>query len=278
MKLIEINALAKINLGLNVVAKREDGYHNLETFFYPLFDLYDKIHISKSDSFSFKCNNKLINDDKNNLIIKPIKTLENLLQTRFNIDIYCEKNIPLGAGLGGGSSDAAAMIISLNDMFGLQLSKEEMIKIALEIGSDVPFFIKAKPSYATGRGEKLEIIDFYLNYPILLINPGVHVSTKDAFSDINPQKPEFDIRTLFTTDKPNFEYWRIYLKNDFENTVFNKFPILKDIKEKLYSYGAEFALMSGSGATVYGIFKDVKSAEFALDQFPDSYFKFLNLP
>ncbi|HPN39212.1 MAG TPA: 4-(cytidine 5'-diphospho)-2-C-methyl-D-erythritol kinase [Melioribacteraceae bacterium] len=278
MKYIEINAVAKINLGLNVVSKRDDGYHNLETVFYPLFDLHDKVFIKKSDKFSFFCENDEINRNNNNLFLTPINKLEILFKRKFNVEINCLKNIPIGAGLGGGSSDAASIIISLNDMFGLGLGTEEMIKLALEIGSDVPFFIKAKPSYATGRGEILEQLHFYLNYPILLINPNIHVSTKEAFSNINPQKSEFDIRTLFLKDEPDFLQWRQYLKNDFEKTVFKQFPLLKNIKEELYKYGAEFSLMSGSGATVYGIFKDISTAEKAKNNFPNSFFKFLNLP
>jgi 4-diphosphocytidyl-2-C-methyl-D-erythritol kinase len=278
MKSIEINAVAKINLGLNVVSKRDDGFHNLETVFYPLFDLHDKIYIKKSDKFNFFCDNYEINNDGNNLLIKPLRKLEMIFKKSFLVDISCKKEIPLGAGLGGGSSDAAAIIISLNDMFSLGLNTEQMIKIAAEIGSDVPFFIKAKPSYATGRGEILEMLDFYLNYPILLINPHIHVSTKDAFSNIVPLKPEINIKELFNSEKPNFENWKKYLKNDFEVTVFNKYPVLETIKKQLYLEGANFALMSGSGATVYGIFESVKQAKKAMDSFPNNYFRFLNLP
>ncbi len=278
MKSIEINALAKINLGLNVVSKRVDGYHNLETVFYPIYDLYDKIYIKKSETFSFYCDNNDINNDKNNLVITPLKKMEKLLDKTFNLNIICEKKIPLGAGLGGGSSDAAAIIISLNDMFSLGLTTEEMIKIAFEIGSDVPFFIKAKPSFATGRGETLERLDFLINYPILLINPTIHVSTKDAFANIIPKESYFNIKDLFLQSAPDFSDWRKYLKNDFEVTVFKKYPILGAIKEELYKAGAEFALMSGSGSTIYGIFNNINEAKKAMNLFPDNYFKFLSLP
>lgn len=278
MKYIEINACAKINLGLNIVSKREDGYHNLETVFYPIRDLHDKIYIKKSDGFSFSCDNKMIENDENNLLISPIKKLESVLKQKFNVEIECKKHIPIGAGLGGGSSDAAAVIVSLNDMFQLNLSTEQMQKLALEIGSDVPFFIKAKPSYATGRGEILEILDFYLNYPILLINPGIHISTKEAFANIRPQPSNFCIKDLFKSDNTDFEKWKQLLKNDFETSIFAKYPLLAKIKETLYQCGALFSAMSGSGSTIYGIFKDIDSALLAKESFPKEYFIFLNLP
>ncbi len=278
MKYIEINACAKINLGLNIVSKREDGYHNLETVFYPIRDLHDKIYIKLSDKFSFSCDNKIIESEENNLLVSPVKKLENIAKQKFNVEIECKKQIPIGAGLGGGSSDAAAVIVSLNDMFKLNLTTEQMQKVALEIGSDVPFFIKAKPSYATGRGEILELLNFYLDYPILLINPGIHISTKEAFANVIPKTSDFCLKDLFKSDNIDFEKWRQFLKNDFETSVFAKYPLLAYIKKSLYQHGALFSAMSGSGSTIYAIFSDVNSALKAKENFPKEYFIFLNLP
>ncbi len=278
MNYIEIKAPAKINLGLNIISRRPDGYHNLETIFYPIVDLYDVIKITKAKSFSFRCNVKEIDLDFNNLIIKAKNRLEKYSGKKINVDIYCEKNIPIGAGLGGGSSDAAATLISLNEMFNLSISYDEMLKIALELGSDVPFFIKSKPSYAGGRGEELEQINLEIKHPILLINPRIHVSTKEAFSNIVPIKSKNKLVDSFSSEQLDFDILNTKVKNDFEYTVFTKYPVLKEIKEKLYSVGAKFVLMSGSGSTIYAIFSNINQARMVYNSFPPEYFKFISLP
>ena len=145
MKFIEIKAPAKINIGLNIISKRSDGYHNLETIFYPLYDLCDIIQIKKSNEFKFACDEKSLSCDDSNLIVRTVELLEEHTKQKFDVDIYLQKNIPMGAGLGGGSSDAAATLISLNEMFSLGLDQQTMLDLALELGSDVPFFLKAKP-------------------------------------------------------------------------------------------------------------------------------------
>jgi len=278
MNYIEIKAPAKINLGLNIISRRPDGYHNLETIFYPIFDLFDVIKITKAKSFSFRCNIKEIDLDSNNLIIKAKNKLEKYSGKKINVDIYCEKNIPIGAGLGGGSSDAAATLISLNEMFGLNIQYNEMLKIALELGSDVPFFIKSKPSYAGGRGEELEQIDLSINYPILLINPHIHVSTKEAFANITPLKSKHKLVDSFVSEQLNFDMLNAKVKNDFEYSIFSKYPLLQEIKERLYEVGAKFVLMSGSGSTIYAIFSNLNQARMVYNSFPSEYFKFISLP
>lgn len=278
MNYIEIKAPAKINLGLNIISRRPDGYHNLETIFYPIFDLFDVIKITKAKSFSFRCNIKEIDLDSNNLIIKAKNKLEKYSGKKINVDIYCEKNIPIGAGLGGGSSDAAATLISLNEMFGLNIQYNEMLKIALELGSDVPFFIKSKPSYAGGRGEELEQIDLSINYPILLINPHIHVSTKEAFANITPLKSKHKLVDSFVSEQLNFDMLNAKVKNDFEYSIFSKYPLLQEIKERLYEVGARFVLMSGSGSTIYAIFSNLNQARMVYNSFPSEYFKFISLP
>lgn len=277
MNYIEIKAPAKINMGLNIISRRPDGYHNLETIFYPIFDLFDVIKITKAKSFSFRCNIKEIDLDSNNLIIKAKNKLEKYSGKKINVDIYCEKNIPIGAGLGGGSSDAAATLISLNEMFGLNIQYNEMLKIALELGSDVPFFIKSKPSYAGGRGEELEQIDLSINYPILLINPHIHVSTKEAFANITPLKSKHKLVDSFVSEQLNFDMLNSKVKNDFEYSIFSKYPLLQEIKERLYEVGAKFVLMSGSGSTIYAIFSNLNQARMAYNSFPSEYFKFISL-
>lgn len=278
MNYIEIKAPAKINIGLNIISRRPDGYHNLETIFYPIVDLYDVIKITKAKLFSFRCNVKEIDLDTNNLIIKAKNKLEKFSGKKLNVEIYCEKNIPIGAGLGGGSSDAAATLISLNEMFNLNISEDEMVKIALELGSDVPFFIKSKPSYAGGRGEQLEQINLNIKHPILLINPRIHVSTKEAFANITPLKSKYKLVDSIVGEQLDFDILNSKVKNDFEYTVFARHTILQEIKEKLYKVGAKFVLMSGSGSTIYAIFGNLNQARMVYNSFPAEYFRFISLP
>ncbi len=278
MNHIEIKAPAKINIGLNITSRRPDGYHNIETIFYPIHDLFDVIKITKSKTSSFRCNVKEIDIDMNNLILAAKNKLEKYSGKKLNVDIYCEKNVPIGAGLGGGSSDAAATLISLNEMFELGIKYDEMLKIALELGSDVPFFVKAKPAYAGGRGEELEPINLSIEYPIILINPNIHVSTKEAFANVTPIKSKHKLTTAFTDSKIDFEYLKKHVKNDFEFSVFAKYPLLLEIKNKLNSLGAKFTIMSGSGSTIYAIFGNINQARMVYNSFPNNYFKFLSLP
>ncbi|PID63341.1 MAG: 4-(cytidine 5'-diphospho)-2-C-methyl-D-erythritol kinase [Ignavibacteriae bacterium] len=275
MKTLLLNAPAKINIGLNIVEKRLDGFHNLETFFHPIYDLHDKLSFEKSENFIFDSNNNLVKDE-DNLIVKAHTLIEKLVRRKLTVKINLEKNIPMGAGLGGGSSDAAAAIIGLNKIFDLKIPLKKLYELALELGSDVPFFITSKPAIGFSRGEVLTESDFYINLPILIINPGIHISTREAFSFIKPKKSNFDYN-LFTRDKSIIiEELKDSLKNDFEEYVFEKYPEIKNIKDKLYNCGALFSLMSGTGSTVYGIFSDVTLAKAAYNKFPKKYFKFIS--
>jgi len=277
MNRIEIKAPAKINIGLNIVSKRDDGYHNLETFFYPIHDLYDYIIFEKSDSFSFTSSIKEL-ENSENLIVKGIRLLEEVKKIKLNVSVRCEKNIPSGAGLGGGSSDAAAALISMNELFGLNIKYEEMISIALMLGSDVPFFLKSKPAIGKSRGEKLRHIPIDINKHILLINPGIHVSTKEAFASIKPETSNINYDECFKEENFALKNALKGIRNDFETVIFNKYPEIKEIKEILLSGGAFFALMSGSGSTVYGIFESEKDAERTSGLFPSRYFRFISRP
>ncbi len=268
MKRHIVKAPAKINIGLNIVSKRNDGFHNLETLFYPLHDLYDELIFEESNNFEF--NSDLSFD---NIIVKTVHLLETYTKRKINIKITLNKNIPIGAGLGGGSSDAAAVLTTINEIYNLGLTEQELKKLALEIGSDVPFFIKGKPAIGKSRGEQLTIINFQIDNLILLVNPGIHISTKEAFSGIVPKPSKFDYNNI---NNIPLKKYRENIINDFEKSIFMKHPEIEKIKNALYSSGAIFALMSGSGSTLYGIFDKIEDVRMAIELFPKSYFTFVS--
>jgi len=248
---------AKINLGLNVVEKRPDGYHNIETIFYPI-GLSDVLQVEVSETctdYSFSSSGILIDGDpEDNLIVKAYHLLRSGYQFP-PIDISLIKQIPFGAGLGGGSSDAAFMLKTLNEMFQLKITPGRLEKIAAKLGADCPVFIKNKPVFATGIGNIFTPIKLSLKgYFLLLVKPDIHVSTPVAYSMIEPQKPEISLSELIY--KPISE-WKNVIKNDFEKSVFASHPEIKSIKNQLYDAGALYASMSGSGSSVYGIFESI---------------------
>lgn len=253
----------KINLGLNIVAKRPDGYHDIETVFYPI-PLYDVLEIQKMhDDFPSEtdCDLKITGipihgEEQKNLVIRAYKLLAKEYRLpRLHIHLY--KNIPSQAGLGGGSADAAFMIRLLDEQFQLNMGNAEMERYASQLGADCAFFISAEPAFATGIGDKLIPADNArgnLNgYWIALVRPNVAVSTAEAYAGITPRRPEKCCRDI--VHQP-IETWRAELKNDFEEPIFNIHPILGEIKERLYAEGAVYAQMSGSGSTVFGIFQN----------------------
>jgi len=271
---IVIKSPAKINFGLNIVAKREDGFHNIETIFYPI-ELHDVITFEKAAEFSFTCNNKEIQTDENNLVIKALRLVEQLIKREIAVSITLEKNIQLGAGLGGGSSNAAHTLLSINELFELQINKETLNKFALQLGSDVPFFLHPVPSFATSRGEILSPIDFEITKPILLVNPGIHISTKWAYQNITPKTPKFQLSKLRSNADNEIASLNGKVVNDFENTAFAAHPQLAEIKKTMSEFKAEFVLMSGSGSTMFGIFPDNNSAQEAQLFFSKTYFTYL---
>ena len=243
----------KINLGLNVKFKRTDGFHELESVMYQL-PWCDILEIIKSDSFSFESSGLKINgNDDTNLCVKAYQLMKN----EFNISpvkIYLHKIIPMGAGLGGGSSDGAMTLKMLNELFELNLSSEKLKMFAVQLGSDCALFIDEFPQLAKGRGEVLSKSDVNLkNYFVQLINIGIHVSTKTAFENLilNEQTKTFENLSV-----KNIYDWKNTLINDFESSVFPLFPELEKIKNLLYQNKAIFASMTGSGSTIYGIFKE----------------------
>lgn len=264
---------AKINLGLNVTAKREDGYHNIETLFYPipLFDVLEVIrtkHIHHNNCPFFASGLEIQGSEENNLCLKAYQLLKKDFPDLPTVEIYLFKNIPMGAGLGGGSANGAFMLSILNEKFHLSLSKEALMEYALQLGSDCPFFINNKPSFACGRGELLESVELNLKgYTLVLVNPGIHVSTATAFSRISPYVHHPGIKEIINTDISN---WKNNLLNDFEETVFFHHPPIKKIKAALYNNGAVYASMTGTGSSVYGLFKGDLSFDEKI--FPGEYF------
>ena len=248
---------AKINLGLNIVEKRPDGYHNLETIFYPI-NLQDALEVTRRENnvkeYTLHISGSpLEGEPEDNLVVKAYKLLKKDYPGLLPVDIHMYKHIPAGAGLGGGSSDAACMIKLLNDKFSLGLSTERMEEYAVKLGADCAFFIRNKPVFATGIGNLFEPVELSLKgYHIILIKPDIFVSTRDAFAEIKPVRPAVSLKEIV---KQPMETWKHSMKNDFEDSVFKKFPEIAAIKDELYDLGAVYAAMSGSGSSVYGIFK-----------------------
>ena len=242
---------AKINLGLNVLSKREDGYHDISSVFYPVKECVDILEIIKSERFEFTRSGIEISDGEN-LCEKAWK----LLDTDFgigNVKIHLHKQIPIGAGLGGGSADASFTLKYLTELFDLNLNNKELEKYALRLGADCPFFIDNTPKLVEGIGEKMTSIDLDLsNYEIRLVNPDIHISTKEAYSGIVPKTPVLSVDKII--ELPIIE-WKGKLKNDFEESIFEKHQQLEGIKDELYKQGSIYSSMSGSGSIVFGIFE-----------------------
>ncbi len=276
MEKLKVKSPAKINLGLNIIRKRQDGFHDLETIFYPL-NLYDIINFEKSDNLNFNSNNEQLNEENSNLIIKAIRLLEKISDKRLNVNIYLEKNIPIGAGLGGGSSNAAFTLSAINHLFDLKFTIDQLSNFALELGSDVPYFLNPIPSFAESRGEIISPLKFKINFPIVIVNPGIHISTKWAFENIIPHKSKFSLRDLGDLkSEEDFKKLRLKVFNDFEEVVFRKYTEIQKIKNKFDESGALFSLMTGTGSTVFGIFNKLENANHFCSNLPDKYFKFIS--
>lgn len=248
---------AKINLGLNIVEKRPDGYHNLETVFYPI-NLQDALEVNDLEGegeYTLKISGTPIEGElDNNLVVKAYRLLKKDFPNMGSINIHMYKHIPTGAGLGGGSADAAFMLKLLNEKFKLNLSTEKLEEYAAILGADCAFFIQNKPVFASGIGNIFEEINLSLKgYYLVLVKPDIFVSTKDAFANIIPMKPNHSLKEII---RMPVETWRATMKNDFEDSVFKKFPEIAAVKDKLYDMGAIYASMSGSGSSVFGIFRE----------------------
>jgi 4-diphosphocytidyl-2-C-methyl-D-erythritol kinase len=242
----------KINLGLSVVRKRSDGYHDIETCFFPV-PWTDILEIIPSKEFSFSLSgNSVPGDEQDNLCVKAYRLLAQDISLP-PVDIHLHKIIPTGAGLGGGSSDGAWTLRLLNDVLSLELSKDVLKQYASKLGSDCAFFIDDIPMIGTGRGEVLSPVEVDLKGKYLVIvKPEVHISTQQAYEGIVPSVPARKLADVIADSNQ----WNRHLKNDFEATILKKFPVIKNIKQTLYDAGAEYASMSGSGSAVYGIFSN----------------------
>lgn len=259
---------AKINIGLRITGKRSDGYHDIETLFYP---------VNLSDALEYVVAQEPLQKDiitltglstggvpENNLVIKTVVRLRQDHSIPF-LKIHLHKSIPAGAGLGGGSSDAVCFLKSLNRYFRLSMKKDEIEGIALEMGSDCPFFVESLPSYATGRGEILQPVHpFLTGLYLVLANPGVDISTREAYQNCNPEYPADSLHRLI--ERP-IDEWSELITNDFESFAFAKHPIIAKVKDTLYKSGALFSIMSGSGSSVFGIFGSKPILPESLKQF-----------
>ena len=261
---------SKINLGLNVVRKRPDGYHDLETVFYPIA-IKDALEVIQDENAEEGIQISLSGipfdgNTEDNLCVKAYRLLKKDFPLLPAVQMHLHKAIPMGSGLGGGSADGAFALRLLNKKFDLGLSTNQLISYALQLGSDCPFFILNQPCVATGRGEVLQPVSIDLSgYKQVVINPGIHVVTAEAFSLLTTTMNSKPIKEV--VQQP-VETWRVELKNDFEQPVFKKYPQVETIKAKLYESGAVYASMTGSGSTVFGIFR--KETEF-INDFPSGY-------
>jgi 4-diphosphocytidyl-2-C-methyl-D-erythritol kinase len=243
---------AKINIGLNITSRRSDGYHNLETIFYPV-KIYDAIEVVESDKFVFTSSGLAIPGMlEENLCIKAYQMIASDKKLP-PVAIHLHKHIPIGAGLGGGSSNAAFFIRLLNAKFQLELSDDDQTAYARLLGADCAFFISNKPVFAFEKGDRFEKIELNLDeYFVVLITPPVHVSSGEAYRGVKPHPPMGDLRELL---KLPIEEWKKLIKNDFEESIFNNHLSIRGIKSDLYDAGALYAAMSGSGSSVFGIFR-----------------------
>ena len=270
---------AKINLGLNVVERRPDCYHNLETVFYPV-PIEDALEVTPMDDrfpSATGCDLKVTNmaiegDEARNLVVRAYHLLKAEFPSLVRVHINLYKAIPTQAGMGGGSSDGAAMLTLLNDMCRLGLSQQQLIDRAARLGADCPFFVMGRPAYAEGIGERLNPIDLDLKgWHLAVVRPDIPVPTKEAFSLITPHRPACNCRDVVMQPVEN---WKKLLVNDFEQSVFALHPEIANIKKRLYEMGAVYAAMSGSGSAVFGLFRQPVSLT---SSFPDMFTAFVNL-
>lgn len=251
-----LHANCKINLGLDVLRRREDGFHDLETVMVPVRELFDVVEVRRRDGADpvFRQRGLVVDcPAEENVCVKACR----LMQRRYGVggaEITLDKCVPFGAGLGGGSADATMVLRALNDLYGLRLSEDELIERAAELGSDTAFFVRNSPQFCTGRGERMEPVELPLDgLRLVLVKPGEGVSTREAYAGVRPAVPAVPLRERL--HRPISE-WQSTVKNDFEPSVFAAHPRLARIKESLLEQGALYAAMSGSGSTLFGLFAD----------------------
>ena len=256
--------IAKVNLGLNVVERRADGYHNLQTVFYPV-GIKDALEVTPMDDTfpsEVDCDIKVTNiniegDEQKNLVVRAYNLLKKDFPSLPRLHAHLYKGIPTQAGMGGGSSDASAMLVLLNKLFGLRLSEQQLIQYAAQLGADCAFFIMNRPAYAEGIGDQLTPINLSLKgYHMAVVRPDIPVSTKQAYARITPQMPRKCCKDIVMQP---VDTWKDELVNDFEQGIFAIHPELESIKQKIYEEGAVYAAMSGSGSALFGLFKETRN-------------------
>ena len=287
--MINLKAYAKINLGLRILSQRDDGYHDIETVFHRVHP-YDEIGLEPASDITLTINSRVLPSDNQNLCVKAAKLLQLYIGSENGVHIFLNKNIPIGAGLGGGSSDAASTLTGLIKLWHIDISKKELLKIGLQLGSDVPYFLASGTAYATSRGEILEYFEFTLPYWIVIIYPNIHVSTKWAYeairdtrynkhkSKVNDPSSSISLRQNLLDNIHNPMQLNIVLHNDFEPIVLHKYETIAYTKVSLYAAGAKFAQMSGSGSAIYGLFTSEQEAKNAAEQLGKRYHVFVTPP
>lgn len=262
-----INAHCKINIGLRVVRRREDGYHDLQTIMYPVRELYDLITIEANDGCDIEFEGRGIVVDcpaEKNLVVRAARLMQQRYSTR-GVRITLDKRVPFGAGLGGGSADATAVICAMNELFVLGLDRPTLASLAAELGSDTPFFVYDVPQYCTGRGEIMEPVDVDLRGKWLVVaKPQEGVSTAEAYGGVRPAVPDTDLCELVA--RP-IEQWQQSVVNDFETHILVSHPQIAEIKQSLLAAGASYAAMSGSGSAVFAIFDQQPTLNLSADTF-----------
>lgn len=277
--MLTLKAYAKINFGLRILRKREDGYHDIETVFHRI-NVYDELTFELSPIITLRCSQAELPTDERNLCIRAAQLLQKRFCIRHGVSIFLKKNIPVGAGLGGGSSDAATTLLSLVQLWDISVSNEELYMLALQLGSDVPYFLQLGTAYATGRGEILDYFDLTVPYWIVVVYPDIHISTNWAYRSIQvgQRKSQITIKAILLEhiNKPNFLVE--LLQNDFEPLVQRLHPVIYSVKKSLYDAGAVFTQMSGSGSAVYGLFSDESLARNLVDKLRKKYQVFITPP
>ncbi|MGA9119445.1 MAG: 4-(cytidine 5'-diphospho)-2-C-methyl-D-erythritol kinase [Bacteroidota bacterium] len=259
--ILQTRAYAKINLGLYVLRRRDDGYHDIGTVFHRI-NLFDTLTFEESEEITLRTDSPSIPQGEDNLCTRAAILLRQRLGIARGVSIGLDKVIPVGAGLGGGSSDAAATLTMLPRFWGIPVTEDLLREVALKLGSDIPYFLKEGSAVGAGRGEVLEYFSLPLPFAILVCNPGIHVSTAWAYSQIRPDPDRRlpDFKRVFQDDLGAAGKIHHLLVNDFEEPVFRKYPLIGKIKQEMLNAGASAALMSGSGSTVFGLFRDQNNA------------------
>lgn len=270
---IKKNANAKINIGLEILNKRSDDYHNLNTVFYSLHNLYDELIFERNNDEKVNIDSNIPElNTKDNLIYTAIRKIERKVNKKIGVNIHLTKNIPMGAGLGGGSSDAACTINAIDQIYELGLSYNEKLILAQAVGSDVPFFLQGGAAIGRSRGESLTFFEYEIPLQIVVVSPNIHVSTPAAYGELNRDSTPrnmVDYKMILDNAKDNPSLMRSMIFNEFEKPIFAKHPEIKEIKHKLYEQGAIFSLMSGSGSSVFGMFESGFDVEKLNDVFPN---------